>query len=103
MADPFSKLKLKLGIAPSDSSQDVLLSMYLSDAHDYILIATNLEEVPPLLMPAVIDLAVHNFSRRGDENIKSYSEGGISVTYNDDGSGVPTYIRKQILKFRKLR
>jgi len=102
MADPFSKLKLKLGIAPSDSSQDALLSLYLSDAHDYILSETRLQEVPPLLMASVLDLACANYSRRDDMGIKSYSEGGISVTYNDSDGGVPASVRKQILKFRRL-
>jgi hypothetical protein len=101
MADPFSRLKLKLNIANSDSSQDALLSLYLSDAHDYILSETKLLEIPPLLMPAVIDLACANYSKRSNEGIKSYAEGGISVTYNDDG-GVPASIRKQILKYRRL-
>jgi hypothetical protein len=52
-------------------------------------------------MPAVIDLACANYSKRSNEGIKSYAEGGISVTYNDDG-GVPASIRKQILKYRRL-
>lgn len=98
--DPFLKLKLKLNI--NDSSQDALLSLYLSDAHDYILSETNLPEIPPLLMPAAVDLAVYNYSKREDEGIKSYSEGGISVTY-EDNDGVPKTVRKQIMKFRKLR
>lgn len=99
--DPFSRLKLKLNIANSDNSQDALLSLYLSDAHDYVLSETNLDEIPALLMGAVVDLACANYQKRGDENVKSYSEGGISVTYNDT-DGVPSSIRKQILKYRKL-
>lgn len=97
--NPIHKAKLKLGIDKADTTQDELIQMYLDDARHYVLVSINDTTVPVLLQNAIIDLAVVQFNRKGNEGIKSYSEGGISVSYEDD---VPQELRKQILKYRKL-
>lgn len=97
--NPLSKLKIKLGIDKTDDSKNDLLLMYLDDAKFLILGIINDTEVPILLYNVVVDLAVIQYNRKGSEGIKSYSEGGISMTYGDD---VPSDLMKQIMRFRKL-
>ena len=93
-------MKVKLGIDKTDISKDELLMIYLEDAKHLVLNMINDIEVPMLLNNVLIDLAVSQFNRMGNEGIKSYSEGGISVSYTD--CDMSPDLRKQILKYRKL-
>lgn len=97
--NPLNKLKIKLGKDTKDTSKDDILSVYLDDAKYYILNYTNLSEIPMLLNNVMIDLAVLKYSKNGNEGMKSYSEGGISISYDND---VPSELKAQMNKFRKL-
>jgi hypothetical protein len=97
--NPLFKIKTKLSIDKTDTSKDDLLLMYLDDAKYLVLGLINDKEVPILLNNVLIDLAVIQYNRMGNEGIKSYSEGGISVSFEES---IPADLKKQILKFRKL-
>lgn len=97
--NPLHKVKLKLGIASDDKSKDELILMYLDDSKYTILNIINDTEVPMMLQNVMVDMAVAKVNHQGNEGLKSYSEGGISLSYNDT---VSDDVMKQIVKFRKL-
>lgn len=97
--NPLSRLKVKLNIALTDTSKDDLLSILLDDAKYYVLNFINDTEVPLLLNNVLVDIAAIQYNKLGNEGVKSYSEGGISVSYSDD---IPKELINQMFKFRKL-
>lgn len=89
-------MKLKLGINTNEF--DTLLSLYLDDSAEYILGRTNLDEVPDGLYNTQVELAIIYYNKAGIEGQTSYSEGGISRSFED----VPASIDKKINRYRVL-
>lgn len=97
--EQIDKLKLKLGIQTTDTTQDDLLNLYLDDATEFILDETHLDVLPAKLMGAQVDLAVFAFNKQGIEGETAHSEGGINRAYAQD---VPSSIMKKIYSCRVL-
>lgn len=91
-------MKSKIGIDMGDTSQDALLTNCLNDAEELILDYTHLDTVPTRLLRTQVELAIIAYNKLGNEGQKSYSEGGISISFED----VPESIYKKLRAFRVL-
>lgn len=98
MMDQLRKVKIKLGIAKNDISQDELLNLYLDDAAEFITDTTHLDSIPEKLLGVQVDLAIILYNKQGIEGETSHSEGGISRTFDD----IPESILKKIRACRRL-
>lgn len=100
-------LKIMLGIAPSDTSDDDLLTAYLTSARDEILAwrygytadynseEPTITDVPREYEQVQIAAVVAGYSIRGNEGQIAGSENGISRTWaHSDMTG---YIRKHVI------
>ena len=91
-------LKVDLGIAALDTTQDAVLNRLLAKSEEYILNRTNQTAIPTALLEAQIDLAIVYYNKRGIEGQTAHSEGGISRSFED----IPKDIEKRICRHRKL-
>lgn len=74
----------KLKTLTGESDETVLLSLLLR-AENIILSETNREKLTPALKRLLPELVIELYNRSGSEGEQSRSEGGISVTYGDNG------------------
>ena len=74
--------KLKTLIGESD---EAVLSLLLLRAENIILSETNRDKLTPALERLVPEVVIELHNRSGSEGEQSRSEGGISVTYSDNG------------------
>ena len=74
--------KLKTLIGESD---EAVLSLLLLRAENIILSETNRDKLTPALERLVPEVVIELNNRSGSEGEQSRSEGGISVTYSDNG------------------
>jgi hypothetical protein len=81
-------------------SNEELLSLYLEQAEQMILLETNRTHVPLSLRFTQLQLAQYLIERHGNAGEVSRSEGGISITYSDD---LPVNIMKPIKAARLVR
>lgn len=65
-------------------SDEELLSLLLENAEDYILTYTNRSTLIDRLRGAKLELAAAAYNKIGSEGIASHSEGGISVSFEND-------------------
>ena len=78
--EKLARLKSILGITAS--TDDSLLTGYITDAGYFILSVTGQATVPTNLEGAQVDIAAAYYTKRGAEGESSHSEGGVSVTYD---------------------
>ena len=90
--------KLKTLIGESDEA--VLLSLILR-VENIILSETNRDKLTPALERLVPEIVIELYNRSGSEGEQSRSEGGISVTYSDNG--LSTGILQRIRMHRLAR
>ena len=83
----------KARLAITDTTQDVLLTQYLTDAEYFILGVTGQPSLPIALEGAQIDIAVSAWAKRGAEGESSHSEGGVSVTYESLSPALQALLR----------
>nr|DAS07565.1 MAG TPA: Protein of unknown function (DUF3199) [Caudoviricetes sp.] len=74
----------KLKMLTGESDEAVLLSFILR-AENIILSETNRDKLTPALGRLIPELVIELYNRSGSEGEQSRSEGGISVTYSDNG------------------
>lgn len=74
------KLKSLMG-----ESDETVLSSLLLRAENIILSETNREKLTPALDRLLPELVIELYNRTGSEGEQSRSEGGISVTYGENG------------------
>ena len=74
----------KLKTLTGESDETVLLSL-ISRAENIILSETNRDKLTPALERLVPEIVIELYNRSGSEGEQSRSEGGISVTYSDNG------------------
>lgn len=100
-----TKLKLLLNI--TDSSQDNLLNLLLELAIDkalrtlYPFEATDDKILPVKYNYWVIEASKQMYQALGSEQIKSYSENGLSITYADMESGISVSLLNELVPFGK--
>lgn len=97
--EQLDKMKIKLGISLSDTTQDDLLKLYLEDAENEILELTHLDTIPDKLLSTQVELAIIYYNKQGIEGQVSHGEGGISRSFEE---GIPKNIMKKILAYRRL-
>jgi len=99
-AEKIAKIKIPLGI--SDTSQDDLLGYLLDQVED---VAKSLvyfsEEYDELPFPTKYDwwsvrATVEMYNHKGQEGVRSYSENGLSITYEDMKSGLSNGLLNQL-------
>ena len=66
-------------------SDETILSSLLLRAENIILSETNRDKLTPALDRLVPELIIELYNRSGSEGEQSRSEGGISVTYGENG------------------
>ena len=66
-------------------SNETILSSLLVRAENIILSETNREKLTPALNRLLPELVIELYNRSGSEGEQSRSEGGISVTYGENG------------------
>lgn len=66
-------------------SDETVLSSLLLRAENIILSETNREKLTPALNRLLPELVIELYNRSGSEGEQSRSEGGISVTYGENG------------------
>nr|DAR75647.1 MAG TPA: PORTAL PROTEIN, 15 PROTEIN, HEAD PROTEIN, VIRAL INFECTION, TAILED.2A [Bacteriophage sp.] len=66
-------------------SDETVLSSLLLRAENIILSETNREKLTPALNRLLPELVIELYNRTGSEGEQSRSEGGISVTYGENG------------------
>ncbi|MFC5468416.1 phage head-tail connector protein [Cohnella suwonensis] len=93
------KLKVMLGIALSDTSQDADLQLLLDDASADLMSWTNRSAPPVGLEPTQRQIAVIRYNKQGAEGETAHSEGGISRSFED----LPPSIQATIGQFRLLK
>jgi hypothetical protein len=74
----------KLKSLTGESDETVLSSLHLR-AENIILSETNREKLTPALNRLLPELVIELYNRTGSEGEQSRSEGGISVTYGENG------------------
>ena len=94
------KLKLRLGIEPSDASSDNLLYQVLEDAQEEILDYCNRELLLPRMESLQRELAIIYYNRQGSEGESSHSEGGMSVSYSTE---IPENIKARLNAYKLLK
>ena len=87
----------KARLAITDTTQDVLLTQYLTDAEYFILGVTGQPSLPIGLEGAQVDIAVGAWGKRGAEGESSHSEGGVSVTYESLSPALQALLRAYTL------
>lgn len=66
-------------------SDETILSSLLLRAENIILSETNREKLTPALKRLLPELVIELYNRSGSEGEQSRSEGGISITYGENG------------------
>nr|DAN44906.1 MAG TPA: PORTAL PROTEIN, 15 PROTEIN, HEAD PROTEIN, VIRAL INFECTION, TAILED.2A [Caudoviricetes sp.] len=66
-------------------SDETILSSLLLRAENIILSETNREKLTPALKRLLPELVIELYNRSGSEGEQSRSEGGIAVTYGENG------------------
>lgn len=66
-------------------SDETVLSSLLLRAENIILSETNRDKLTPALDRLLPELVIELYNRSGSEGERSRSEGGISVTYGENG------------------
>jgi hypothetical protein len=97
--DALAKLKIMLGIAPGDTSQDDDLLLLLDDVSIDLLTWTNRSVLPDALGPTQRQIAVMRYNKQGVEGQNSHSEGGISRSFDD----LTPSLQASIGQFRLLK
>ena len=77
--------KLKIALNITDNERDALLTLFLSDASDFLRLRLNLTgDTPAALQPIIRGACVVKFNKLNNEGMRSYSQNGESITFNAD-------------------
>lgn len=97
-----TQLKLLLNI--TDNSKDTLLNLLLKIAEDLALRTLNPfeEDIDSLVLPYkynywVVQASKNMYESMGSDNVKSYSENGLSISYRDLQNGVSKELLNQLV------
>ena len=97
-----SNLKLLLGITTTE--QDNLLNLLISISKDLALRTLNpfVEDFEQIVLPTKYDYWVtlaskEMYQNMGNENVRSYSENGLSISYTDLTSGISKDLLSQLI------
>ena len=85
--EPIKDLKVILDIDSTDSSSDDLLNLVVKRTKQRLLAKIKKgpdETVPNQLEYILFEVSVRRFNRLNNEGMKSYSEDGENVTFNED-------------------
>lgn len=93
--EKLARLKSILGITAS--TDDTLLTGYITDAGYFILSITGQATVPTNLEGAQVDIAAQYFTKRGAEGEAHHSEGGVTAIYESLSPGLQLLLRSQTL------
>lgn len=74
---------VKLILDLSDTTEDGVLSLYLSRAANFVLSYCNVEDLTPPLEEIVEDIAVYSYRNKGIENVKSETKGSLGESYHE--------------------
>lgn len=93
-------LKLMLGIDPSDSDLDTILTLILSHASARLKIRLGGIEPPDELEYIIVNVAAIRFNCIGSEGLSSHSIEGESLSFSDDDfsqykSEIQAYLESQ--------
>lgn len=86
-------------LLPGESPQDALLTEVLEAAQALVLAYTGLKQVPPALVPALLQVAVMHYNRLGTEGEYARREGGLTLRFLD----LPHRVTCQLRAFRMGR
>ncbi|MBQ8082477.1 MAG: phage head-tail connector protein [Clostridia bacterium] len=89
--------RLKALLELDHTEEDPLLLALLLHARDTACALTGREELPEALAPAVVEMALCAYNRRGSEGEASRSEGGVAVQYEGLSEGVRGMLRRYTL------
>ncbi len=92
-----SRLRTLLGL--EDTEEDGLLAVLLMQSEALALAVTGRRELPEGLVPAVIELAVLRYNRRGLEGESARTEGGVTARMD----ALPEDIRRQLRTYTLAR
>lgn len=93
--DILTKLKIRTG-----EEDTMLLSQILEDAKFDILDYTNRDVLIPRMEGLQRELAIIYYNRLKTEGEASRSEGGVSVSYNND---IPENLKRRLNSFKRLK
>lgn len=98
--DQLERLKVRLGIAEADTSQNALLQCILDDVESDMLAFTNRTTLLDSMKSLQIKIAIIEYNKQGSEGMSSDSQGGKSQSWID---GLPSDVKTSLIGFRKLR
>ena len=93
-------LKLMLGIAADDTTQDDLLNLLLDNAKLFIVEYCNIDRYMNKLDPIAVKCAIEDYNRMGAEGLSGKGFSGVSESYNQDYSDS---IYNSLKKHRRIR
>lgn len=94
-AEKLAAAKLILGI--STTTDDSLLTQYITDAGYFIQSVTGQATIPLILENAQVNIAVQSYSKRGAEGEAHHSEGGVVAIYESLSPMLQALLRSQTL------
>ena len=98
--EQIDKLKTRLNIALTDTSQDANLACILEDVEADMLAFTNRSELLPSMNSLQIKIAIIEYNKQGSEGMSSDSQGGKSQSWID---GFPSDVLSALISFRRLK
>lgn len=90
------KVKILSGVADNE-----LCGLMIEQATQLVLDYTNRKTVPQEVNSIIVDIAVLNVHKHKLQNVKSKSEGAISITYSDL-TDLPGNITERLNRYRLL-
>jgi hypothetical protein len=93
-------IKVLLDIAADDTSEDNILSLYLSRATNQVLKYCNVTELDSTLDELAEGISIFNYRNKGVENIVSEGKGSLSESYRDD---LPPDIVRRLNENRRMK
>lgn len=84
MVNILDTIKNLLNIDKSDCSKDFIINFIIDDVSRFVLNYCNLEDLPCDLYFTVINMCIkkYNYFLDNSFNVKSISEGDVSITFN---------------------
>ncbi|KHF40707.1 phage head-tail connector protein [Halalkalibacter okhensis] len=83
-----------------DTTEDVLLNLYIQRATDFVTDYCNLIEIPISLNSVIEEMAVFSYLSKGVENITSEGKGSLNESYITE---YPSNIMNRLDRHRRIR
>jgi hypothetical protein len=93
-------IKSLLDIAEEDTSEDNILTLYLTRATNHVLKYCNVTELDSTLDELAEDIAIFNYRNKGVENMISEGKGSLSESYRED---LPLDIVRRLNDNRRMK